>query len=254
MAISKEEILGEIRKFVAANHGEVPGALKFVTATGIRQSAWRGKYWARWTDAVRQAGYNPNSMNQKIPDAEILAQLAGFITNLGHFPVRDEINMYARTTPGLPVWQTIKRRFGGMPQVAAALLERSRKTGDSALEKLCHARLDSQGAKRPAAVKAQPKKPAKVGYVYLKYSPSLRLYKIGKATNPDKRGAGISLLLPEDLVPKHEIRTDCPHILEKYWEYRFQGKKKQGEWYDLNSSEVEAFKKRREFVFGEFFP
>jgi hypothetical protein len=65
--------------------------------------------------------------------------------------------------------------------------------------------------------------------VYLKYSPSLRLYKIGKANNAKKRGAGISLLLPEDLVAKHEIKTDCPFILEKYWENRFREKRKQGD-------------------------
>ena len=51
--------------------------------------------------------------------------------------------------------------------------------------------------------------------------------KIGKANDANKRGAGISPLLPEDLVPKHEIRTDCPFILEKYWENRFRSKKKQ---------------------------
>lgn len=88
----------------------------------------------------------------------------------------------------------------------------------------------------------------------MKYSPSLHLYKIGKANNADKRGAGISLLLPEDLVPKHEIRTDCPYILEKYWENRFRMKKKQGEWYDLTTADIRSFKGRREFMFGEFFP
>lgn len=33
-----------------------------------------------------------------------------------------------------------------------------------------------------------------------------------------------------------------------------RSKKKQGEWYDLNSKDVEAFKKRRTFIFNEFFP
>jgi hypothetical protein len=80
------------------------------------------------------------------------------------------------------------------------------------------------------------------------------LYKIGKANNATKRGVGISLLLPEDLVPKHEIRTDYPYILEKYWENRFRDKRKQGEWYDLSSADIKAFKTRREFMFNEYFP
>jgi hypothetical protein len=31
-------------------------------------------------------------------------------------------------------------------------------------------------------------------------------------------------------------------------------KKKQGEWYELTLADISAFKKRREFIFGEFFP
>jgi hypothetical protein len=254
MAVSREEILSEIRKFVSANGGEIPGERTFVAATRIKQSAWKGKYWARWTDAVREAGYNPNAMQQRIPDDEMVRQLAGFISELGHFPVRDEINIQGRATPGFPVWQTIKRRYGGMPQTAAALLHFSRTAGDTALTKLCEARLESEALKPKPAANRQPQTADRAGFVYLKYSPSLRLYKIGKANDPVKRGAGISLLLPEDLVPKHEIRTDFPYILEKYWENRFRAKKKQGEWYDLNSEDIEAFKKRREFMFNEFFP
>lgn len=255
MATSKEEILAEIRKFVAGNGGVIPGERTFAAATRIKESAWKGKYWVRWTDAVREAGYDPNAMNQRIPDENILEQLAEFISKLAYFPVRDEINMHARTAPGFPVWQTIKKRYGGMPQTAAALLEFSRKTGNTSLAKLCAARLERETLKSKRDAKNHPRQTAvKLGFVYLKYSPSLHLYKIGKADNADKRGAGISLLLPEDLVPKHEIRTDCPYILEKYWENRFRAKKKQGEWYDLNLEDIKSFKKRREFIFNEFFP
>ena len=97
MLISREEILAEIRKFVAANDGAIPGERTFLAATRIKESAWKGKHWARWTDAVREAGYDPNSLNQKIPDEDILERLAEFITKLGYFPVRDEINVQART-------------------------------------------------------------------------------------------------------------------------------------------------------------
>ena len=254
VAISREEILAEIRKFVAANNGAIPGERTFLAATRIKQSAWKGKHWARWTDAVREAGYDPNALTQKIPDQDILEQLAGFITKLGYFPVRDEINMHARAAPGFPVWQTIQKRYGGMPQAAAALLEFSRKTANTALAKLCEARLEREALKPKHDANGKRRSAVKAAFVYLKYSPSLRLYKIGKANDADRRGAGISLLLPEDLVPKHEIRTDCPYILEKYWENRFRAKKKQGEWYDLTSGDISSFKKRREFMFSEFFP
>jgi hypothetical protein len=252
MAISKEEILTEIRKFVG-NGGAIPGERTFLAATRIKPSAWKGRYWARWTDAVREAGYDPNTMTRKIPDENVLQRLAKFIAKLGYFPVRDEINMQAKIETGFPVWQTIQKRYGGMPQTAEALLEFCRKTENTEVAKLCEARLEREASKPRHAVNHH-RKAVRTGFVYLKYSRSLRLYKIGKANDTDKRGAGISLLLPEDLVPKHEIKTDCPYILEKYWQNRFRAKKKQGEWYDLNSEDIQSFKKRRDFVFGEFFP
>jgi hypothetical protein len=231
MAISKQEILVELRKFVNANNGAIPGERTFVAATRIKQSAWKGRYWARWTDAVREAGFDPNAMTQKIPEGDIMERLAAFISKLGHFPVRDEINIEARAQPGFPVWQTIRKRYGGMPATATELLEFSRETGNAPLSRLCEERLDQEASKPTAAAESSGSarnSVLKAGFVYLKYSPSLRLYKIGKANDANKRGAGISLLLPEDLVPKHEIRTDCPYILEKYWENRFRARKKTG--------------------------
>lgn len=252
MAISRDEIVSEIRKYVASNSGEIPGERSFAVSTRIRESAWKGKYWARWTDAVREAGYTPNLMNQKIAEENILSKAAEFVRELGYFPVRDEINLRARTHSDFPVWHTIKKRYGGMPQFAAALLEFSKRFKDEALSKICEQRMSRETVK-PSSDRTPIAPPAKVGFVYLKYSPSLRLYKIGKADDAERRGAGISLLLPEDLVPKHEIKTDCPYILEKYFEKRFRAKKKKGEWYDLRAEDIEVFKKRRDFMFCEFF-
>ena len=192
-------------------------------------------------------------MTRKIPEEDILEKLSGLIAKLGHFPVRDEIDVHARSVPGLPLSETITRRFGSMPGTARAMLDFSLKTGNPVVTKLCEERLQREALK-PTAAAPPPVKPAvKAGFVDLKYSPSLRLYKIGKAIEPDKRGAGINLLLPEDLVPRQEIKTDCPYVLEKYWEHRFRAKKKQGEWYSLNSEDIESFKKRRGFMFSEFF-
>lgn len=254
MAISGEEILAEIRRFVASNYGKVPGRRAFGSATGIKERAWQGKYWVRWSDALREAGYSPNPLKQRIPEEEMLSRLAAFVTGLGHFPVLHEISMHAKTTPAFPAWDAIKRRYGGMPETAGVLLEFGRKTGNTHLAKLCEERLQRETARATPVAISRVKAEVRSSFVYLKYSPSVRLYKIGKADNPDKRGARISLLLPEDLVPRHQIKTDCPYILEKYWEYRFRAKKRQGEWYDLNSADIEAFKKRREFMFSEFFP
>jgi len=52
-------------------------------------------------------------------------------------------------------------------------------------------------------------------------------------------------------VPKHEIRTNCPYILEKYWENRFRAKKRQGEWYDLTSADIKRHRDEASKLFDE---
>jgi hypothetical protein len=255
MPISKQEILAEIKKVAAANEGDPPGARTFRAATGITESAWKGRYWARWGDALVEAGFAAKTLNSKIPDEHLLDQLTALIVELGSFPVMYEMDMQARNNRSFPTSQTFSERFGGMAGVATALLKHARKNGDSKLAALCEARI-AQGDNKPAPRVSSSRKGEshKLGFVYLKYSPSLRLYKIGKANDADRRGAGIGILLPEDLVPKHQIKTDQPYILEKYWHGRFRHKKKQGEWFELNTADIEAFKRRREFMFSEFFP
>jgi hypothetical protein len=254
MQITKEEIIAEIHKQVAANGGEALGERAFMAATRIKVSSWKGRFWVRWTDAIRESGYDPRVLTQKTPEGEILEKLAKFVTSLGRFPIKDEINLHARTVTDFPHWDTFKRRYGGIAGTAAALLEFARNHGNDRLAELCEERIQREGSKPVTAPAKRTPDKSTFGFVYLKYSPSLRLFKIGKANNPKKRGIGISLLLPHDLIPKHEIKTDCPFLLEKYWEHRFKAKKKQGEWYDLTSADIETFESRREFMFNEYFP
>jgi hypothetical protein len=59
--VNKQHILDEIKRTAAAN-GKLPlGKAKFLRETGIKESDWGGIYWARWGDALREAGFEPNS-------------------------------------------------------------------------------------------------------------------------------------------------------------------------------------------------
>ena len=54
--VEKERILSEIRRLAEANDGKPLGRGRFSEATGIRETDWLGRYWARWSDAVQRNG------------------------------------------------------------------------------------------------------------------------------------------------------------------------------------------------------
>jgi hypothetical protein len=83
--MTKEQILDEIRRIAAANNGVLPGTQRFRTETGISESAWSGKYWARWGDALREAGFSPNVWQLPHSDDVFVQSYIRLICGLGHF-------------------------------------------------------------------------------------------------------------------------------------------------------------------------
>jgi hypothetical protein len=55
--VTKLYILQEIQRTTKANGGTPLRKLQFESKTGIKRSNWFGVYWARWSDAIREAGY-----------------------------------------------------------------------------------------------------------------------------------------------------------------------------------------------------
>lgn len=69
--MKKEHILQEIKRTAESNGGIPLGWRKFAQETGIRYRDWLGKHWARWGEAVREAGYTPNQMTEAYDEAEL---------------------------------------------------------------------------------------------------------------------------------------------------------------------------------------
>lgn len=62
---SKEHILSEIRR-TALGHAGVPlGVQRFFADTGIKDSDWHGRFWARWGDALKEAAFQPNQFQRR---------------------------------------------------------------------------------------------------------------------------------------------------------------------------------------------
>src|SRR5258706_14413227 len=100
--MTKQRILDEIRRTASENGGVPLGVDRFFKATGIAEAAWRGRHWARWNDAVREAGFTPNAINPKLDEDSLLLQLAGFIRELGRYPTVAEMRMRKRQVESFP--------------------------------------------------------------------------------------------------------------------------------------------------------
>lgn len=79
------------------------------------------------------------------------------------------------------------------------------------------------------------------GFVYLMQSG--KYYKIGRSNSVGRRTYELSIQLPEKLKEIHKIKTDDPVGVEAYWHKRFEGKRADGEWFQLDRQDITKFKR-----------
>lgn len=238
--MDKAAILDVIREQAEANGGVPVGRGRFEALTGIRERDWAGRYWARWGDAVREAGYEPNILQRPYSDETLLSALASLARELGHLPSSREIALRRRADPSLPS-PNVFARFGRRPDLAARLVEHC--GADPGLD-------DVAAICRSVATKRPPERPEETsgdgpipGQVYLMKSG--HHYKIGRSNAAGRRAYELAIQLPERLEMVHVIRTDDAVGIERYWHQRYESKRLNGEWFALSKADVAAFKRRK---------
>jgi Meiotically Up-regulated Gene 113 (MUG113) protein len=70
-------------------------------------------------------------------------------------------------------------------------------------------------------------------------------YKIGRSVAVGQRECQLAIQLPEKAITLHAIRTDDPVGIEAYWHKRFESRRKNGEWFELDPADVKAFRRRK---------
>lgn len=110
--MEKSEILNEIKRVTAENGGKPPGRLAFEAETGVKEHEWRGRHWARWSDAIREAGFEPNLKNAAYGETHLIEQLIELIREIGHFSTSSELKLKATNNRDFPS-ETAFRRLGG---------------------------------------------------------------------------------------------------------------------------------------------
>jgi hypothetical protein len=211
-----------------------------LSVTGIKRTDWMGRYWLRWGDALREAGYQPNAFAAAVPEEELLAKLAALTRDLGHFPIDAEVKLRARSDPDFPGHTTFRRlghTRGRAEKLQAFCLDR----GEADVAALCLPVLETLAAKPESQEEASPEED--FGTVYLMKSG--RYYKIGRTNALGRREREIALQLPSKVDVVHSIRTDDPIGIEAYWHHRFRDRRANGEWFNLTPQDVAAFRRRK---------
>jgi hypothetical protein len=231
----KDEIIAAIRA-VAAHQGRPPG-LRVMHEAGVREHDWRGKYWARWSEALREAGFAPNRWQFEYDEDFMLRKFASLVRDMGRYPTEAEFRLKRRSDPTLPGEKTYRLHFGGKADLAARL-QAYCETRPALRDVAAICAGNTTEALAPAA-----RTEDRDGYVYLLRSG--RFYKIGRTNSVGRRERELALLLPEEARRLHTIKTDDPAGVEAYWHRRFAAQRKNGEFFELRAEDIRAFKRWR---------
>ena len=130
--MERAQIVEAIRRTAVDNDGVPLGRMRFERETGIKESEWSGRYWARWSEAVKEAGFEPQPMQEAYSIVDVVASLVEMVDALGKWPTNAERKLYARQHEGVPSHNTF-RRLGGTTEQAQAVLDHAEALGISDL-------------------------------------------------------------------------------------------------------------------------
>lgn len=236
--MTKEHVLGEIRRVAQANGGSPPGVRKFETETGIKEHQVLGVFWRVWSDALREAGFEPNQMETAYSIADLTEKFVELARERGHLPTENDLRLKHRSDTEFPSEKTWRRVGGKRKLVDLVLFYCKEKKYEDVLS-MCQQYVPRSRDQEPGPTPGGDAP----GFVYR--IKSGRCYKIGRTNATGRREYEIALQLPERASRVHEIRTDDPNGIEAYWHRRFETRRKNGEWFELTSADVAAFKQRK---------
>ncbi len=238
---TKEDFLDAVKREAQENNGVPLGKLRFEKATGIKESDWSGVYWAKWSDAILEAGLSPNSLQAALPLEQLLERYARLIGELRHFPTVAERRLKARQDDTFPAHTTFSNRLGNKGQQIRALVEFCSKT--DGFEELIPL-LEQEGQSFRSADDGEAKNTYdQTGYVYLmKFGLD---YKIGHSKNVQKRLQQLRTQMPHEGEIIHMITTGDPEGIEAYWHQYFADRRLKGEWFKLTVADIRYFRRRK---------
>lgn len=235
--MTKQDILDAIQRTAEANGGVPLGKGRFERETGIKEYDCL-KFWSSFGEAQREAGFIPNTL-QAAHNKEFLAEsIVALMREIGRFPTNANFIGKRNRDSKFPSPGSF-RRFGNKKEMAEKISKYAEQKGYDDIIEMCAPIVENSTKVENDEVGMGQV----AGEVYLFQSG--RYYKIGKTNDTVRRGAEIRIQLPEQCTLIHSIKTDDPSGIEAYWHRRFEAKRMQGEWFNLSSADVKAFKRWR---------
>src|SRR5262249_12309967 len=149
---------------------------------GIKASDWLGVYWARWGDALREAGFAPNHFQLAYDKTELLVKYAQLSQELGRLPSSGDARLKAHIDKTFPSHGTM-HRLGTKSEMVKQLLVYCRShTGYEDVVKLCEA---YSPPKPEVSTDDHAATDVTIGFVYLVKSG--RYFKIGRSNATGRR-------------------------------------------------------------------
>lgn len=233
MTNERETILAEIKR-LHSELGISPGIVKFSAETGIPQTRFIGVYWARWSDALAEAGLATNELQGKFDSDEVLRGLAQFTQKIGRYPSNRDLRLAKRQGESVANEKVYSTHFGNADGIRRALRDFCQSNSDF---------MDVLPLIPESQVAPEQTLDSANGRVYLLKSGAF--FKIGRTDNLERRFREISVTLPQATELVHSISTDDPVGIEAYWHTRFSDRRARGEWFKLTRDDVRAFRRRK---------
>jgi hypothetical protein len=181
-------------------------------------------------------------MNTAFDESFLFQKFIELARELNKLPVGGDFHFKARRDSAFP-HPTTFRNVGSKAELVKSVKEYCQnREGYEDIVLLCEGYVSRADDDLEAATPSD----SEIGFVYL--MKSRRFYKLGRSNAAGRREYELGIQLPEKLKAIHVIRTDDPPGIEAYWHNRFEAKRKNGEWFDLDAADVAAFKRRKGFM------
>ena len=240
--ISKEDILEEIRKTAKGNGGKPLGQKAFKRITGITPFDC-SRYWARFSDAIKEAGFSPNKPWTRYPDELLIKKTIEKIRKYGRYPTLSELFVEVNKGDNFPYHIFKKRK---QDYVVRRIIDYcNNKVGYEDIIEACRPIIEKLNKQEKLD---DSKTNERIGEVYLFKHGHYNQYRIGRTFDLLRRGSEIRIQLPERAILVHSIKTVDPEGIETYWLNRFKTKKMNGDWFNLSQTDVNEFKRWKRIV------